>query len=397
MKGYQTCHRTFSFNVQLPANLVHLAGTCFQICRIPLSSLYARIVTKSSGTQVKHSLKKLRSTPHFLFTQGKQHKYREYLSRYGFAVGYGAEHSVDSFLALLESEEGYLTPPFESNYIICDRVKTILGEKLVILDGVHRACQLLLQGVESVPVAIVERNQANRLSQLDRYLLDYKDDFIEWYTPLEIGGRVIHERTFPSFIERPEFLINYERGRSKWEYIIEKNLPDLHGKSVCDIGCNCGLFAIYMIQRGARHVVGYDRSESVVQPSNSGLPPQNVIEQAHFVRNLFRLSGEKHLENIEFLSCDLSQFDFSSLCHDVFFSCCVLYHFGEHFEEIIRAIHQKIPEVFLQTNLGHKDPVLAKYASIEYHRTLLEKYGYVVRIDAPKNYDYPIICGQKCL
>jgi SAM-dependent methyltransferase len=397
MRGYQTCHRTFSFFVQMPPNLAHLAGSCFQICRLPLDALYARIVTKSYGTGVKHALKKLLSTPHFRFVQGNQHEYREYLARYGLAVGYGAEHSVDRFSTLLASDEGYLAPPFASHYIICERVKSILGEKIVIVDGVHRACQLLLQGVTSVPVAVMEKNQADRLAQFYRYLIDYKDDFLEWYTPLEIAGKVIHERTFPAFIERPEFLVNRERGRSKWEYIIKKNLPDLHGKSVCDIGCNCGLFSIYMAQCGARQVVGYDRSESVVQPTNTELPPQNVVEQAYFVRNLFSLSGAEGLENIEFISCNLNQLDFSTLHHDVFFSCCVLYHFGERFEEIIRAIHQKIPEILLQTNLGHKEPILARYASIEYHRTLLEKYGYTVSIDAPDNYDYPVICGQKHL
>lgn len=397
MNGYKICHNTFSFSIELPTNLKHLAGRSFQICRLPLASLYARIVTKSYETEVKHTLKKLHKTPHFQFAQGEQQEYREYLARYGLAVGYGAEHSVDGFLALLASDEGYLEPPFASHYIICNKIKTFFGEKIVILDGVHRACQLLLQGVTSVPVAVLESSSSDPLEQFNRYLLDYKNDFLEWYTPLEIAGKVINERTFPAFIERPEFLVNRERGKSKWDYIIEKNLPNLHGKSICDIGCNCGLFSIYMAQRGARQVVGYDRSEFAVQPTNTNLPQQNVVEQAYFVLNLFSLAGTEHLENIEFIACDLNQLDFSTLHHDVFFSCCVLYHFGERFEEIIRAIHQKIPEILLQTNLGHKNPTISKYASIDYHRTLLEKYGYTVRIDAPENYDYPVICGHKHL
>ena len=352
-------------------------------------------MTKSERGYVKHALRKLKKTPHFSYVQGYPRDYRNYLEQFGKAVGYGAEHSVDAFESLLSSETGYLEPPFDSHYIICEKIKTFFGEKTVILDGVHRACQLLFQGVTSVPVAILVRGQSDRLVQFDRYLADYKDDFLEWYTPLDIEGRVVHERTFPAFKERPEFLENRERGRSKWEFIIEKNLPDLRGRSVCDIGCNCGLYAVYMSQRGALKVTGYDRSESVVQPTNTGLPLQNVVEQAYFVKNLFSLAGAMNLNGVEYIACDLNLLDFSSLNCDFFFSCCVLYHFGDRFEHIIREIHQRIPEVFLQTNLGHKGPLLARYASVEFHKTLLEKYGYTVRIDAPAGYDYPVIYGKK--
>lgn len=397
MKGYRTCHKYFSFDVQLPKNLESLKDRRFLISRVPLQSLYARIVSGYASGGVRHSLKKLRNTPHFSYVAGNKRDYREYLERFGMAVGYGADHSIETFESLLSTEAGYLAPPYVSHYIICERVKTLFGEKMVILDGVHRACQLLLQGVESIPVAILTGGQPGPLAQFDLYLADYKNDFPEWYTPIQLEGRIIHERTFPNFEERPEFLQNRERGSSKWEFIIDRNLPDLTGKSVCDIGCNCGLFAIYMMQRGARQVVGYDRSEFAVQPTNEGLPLQNVVEQAYFVRNLFRLAGTPNLDGLEFFACDLNHLDFSSLQHDVFFSCCVLYHFGERFEEAIRAIHQRIPEVFLQTNLGHKEPSLARYASIEYHRTLLEKYGYAVRIDAPQDYNYPVIYGKKSL
>ncbi|HEX4997701.1 MAG TPA: class I SAM-dependent methyltransferase [Terriglobia bacterium] len=397
MKGYQPSHRNFSFSVELPANLAHMKGSSFIICRAPLESLLARIVTESEGVQARHALTPLRRTPHFAFLEGQRASYQAYLERHGLTVGYGAEHSVEAFDRLLSEPGAYLAPPYQSSYIICEAVDTPSGKQAVILDGVHRAARLLHEGVRSVPVAILTPGALSSQMQLRRYVTDFKDDFQEWYTPLDIQGIVIHERTYPEFKERPEFLRNRQRGRSKWEFIIEKNLPDVRGKSVCDIGCNSGLFSLYMAQRGANRVVGYDRLETAVQPTNTDLPRQNVVEQAYFVRNLFRLAGQPGTESVEFVACDLAQLDFSSLQHDVFFSCCVLYHFGELFAEAIRAIHLRIPEVFLQTNLGHKEPSLARYASLDYHRTLLEKYGYTVSIDAPEGYDYPVIRGTKTL
>ena len=397
MNGFRICHRHFSFAVDLPENLAHLDKSSFLISKIPLRSLYARIVVSSSGDHAKHVTVRLRKTPHLRFIEGNRHEYHEYLKRHGRNVGYGAEHSMEQFEKIISTQVGYLEPPFASKYIICEMVKTFFGERLVILDGVHRACQLLFQGVDFIPVAILQEGKTSKQAQFNRYLADYKDDFLEWYTPLEIGSEVIHERTYPHFKERPEYLENRERGRSKWEFIIEKNLPDLRGKRICDIGCNCGLYSIYMLQLGAKQVTGYDRNASSIQPTNSELPLQNVVEQAYFVRNLFCLSGMTNLSRLDFKECDLNTLDFTSLQYDVFFSCCVLYHFGERFEEAIRSIHNRIPIVFLQTNLGHKNSPLAKYASIEYHKTLLEKYGYSVRVDAPENYAYPIIMGRKSL
>jgi len=74
-----------------------------------------------------------------------------------------------------------------------------------------------------------------------------------------------------------------------------------------------------------------------------------------------------------------------------------LYHFGEKkFEEIIKKISSSIPEIFLQTNLGHGGN-LAKLASVSYQKNLLEKYGYKVKTDVPKNYNYPVLFGTKIM
>jgi 2-polyprenyl-3-methyl-5-hydroxy-6-metoxy-1,4-benzoquinol methylase len=395
------------FSVELAPSVTAFAAKPYLIERVRLSDLHARLVRKVEarprasesgvdGDTVTHTITRLRDTPHYQFVTGNRTPYQEYLARFGRHVGFGIEHSEADFDRLLESDFRYLEPPHNDRYIVCERVRSGLGKKLVVLDGVHRACLLSYRGEHAAAVAIVLDEAPPARAQLDQYLDDYKNDFREWYTPIQVGGRVIHERTYPNFVERPEYLDNRERGKSKWDFVIAQNLPDVRGKSVCDIGCNVGLYCLYLAQRGARQVVGYDRGEHVVQPTNPGLPRQDVVDQAYFVRNLFRLANEAPTDNVRYESCDLSVLDFGSLRFDVLFSTCVLYHFGRaRFEAIIRAVAPNIPEIFLQTNLGHTEGELGELVQAEYQAGVLRANGYDVVIDAPPGYAYPVLYGRR--
>ncbi|MFC1591409.1 class I SAM-dependent methyltransferase [Thermodesulfobacteriota bacterium] len=346
---------------------------------------------------MKHRIVKLQQTPHYQFIKGNKKPYQEYLEKFGESVGFGIEHSEGAFAALLESQERYLGEHYRSNYIVCFEKQNLFGKKSILLDGVHRACLLLHQGVSEIPVAfLLDKNcRPSQADQLTHYLSDYKNTFLEWYTPINIGSHIIHERTYPHFKERPEFLSNRERGKSKWDYIIKKNLPNIAGKTICDIGCNIGLYSLFLSRLGAKKVDGFDRSTYVIQPTNPKLPRQNVIQQAYFVKNLFHLSGDPTEGQVHFVECDIAELDFSALTYDLLFSCCVLYHFGRQFEVFIKEASQNIPEIFLQTNLGHTQGDLGKYASISYHEELLQKYGYETKVDAPEGYNYPVIYGKR--
>ena len=391
MKNFKVDHKNINFQVNFPP---HLPKTGYLICKVSLKSLYASILHWKSS-KIKKKLKKLDKTPHYEFIKGNKSAYESYLIKFGKKVGYGIEHSIENFNKLIMNNYLYLGRESSSEYIICQKRKKLLGSKNVIVDGVHRACLLINQGIESVPAAFIFKKSPGKFAQLDQYLKDYKDDILEWYTPIEIAGRRINERTYPDFKERPDFFNNKERGKSKWNFIIKKNLPNLKGKSVCDIGCNVGLYSIFMTQMGAKKVDGYDRGEKVIQPTNKNLPRQNVVQQAYFVKNLFKLAGYKNLDKINYFECDINKLDFSKLKYDLFFSSCVLYHFGAgKFEDIIKKISKNIPEVFLQTNLGH-DGNLAKLASVSYQKKMLEKYGYKVKTCMPKGYNYPVLYGIK--
>lgn len=394
MRKYTLDHSHIKFSTKVQPNFIKL-NLSYLICKVDLENIYAQIATDSIRGGIKYRLVKLKNTPHYQYLQGNKQPYYDYLVKFGKNVGYGLEHSVKNFEKLIHSESAYLRQKYSSNYIICEKTKSIFSSKNVIIDGVHRASILLHLANTQIPVAFIQTRMLQKFEQLDQYIKDYKDDFLEWYTPLEIEGRIINERTYPHFIERPEFLHNKERGKSKWDYIIKNNLPSLKGKTICDIGCNIGLYSIYMTQMGAKKVSGFDRSETIIQPTNSNLPKQNVVQQAYFVKNLFLLTGQKNLNKIQYFERDINLIDFSKLKYDLLFSSCVLYHFGEkRFEEIIKNISSNIPEVFLQTNLGHKGE-LSEIASLKFQKSILEKYGYRVTVVAPNHYDYPILCGKK--
>jgi SAM-dependent methyltransferase len=229
---------------------------------------------------------------------------------------------------------------------------------------------------------------------MEQYIKSYKDEFPEWYAPLELGMHKIPARTFPTFHERWDSFHDNTLGKKKWDYIIKNALPDLTFKYICDIGCNIGIFAMEMARLGAS-VDGYDRGKGIIQANNPNLGDQSVADQAYFVRNLYEAFYAERL-NVKFFETDLMQLDFSLLKYDLFFSACTLYHLGAaKMEEAIAGISQNIKEVFLQTNECHGGE-LGRLAKLAHHRMLLEKYGYtIIREVAPLGYAHPVIYASK--
>jgi 2-polyprenyl-3-methyl-5-hydroxy-6-metoxy-1,4-benzoquinol methylase len=228
------------------------------------------------------------------------------------------------------------------------------------------------------------------------HIAKHKDEFPEWYMPIQLGKHTIPSRTYPSFHDRPESLKDNTLGQLKWDFIIKKNLPDLKGKRVCDVGCNVGVFSLNMYDLGAIMVDGYDRGHDIIQPNNAHLGNQNVAAQAYFVRNLYEAYFNQGYSHVNFFDVDLMTVDFSKFDYDVFFSCCTLYHLGaERMNRIIKDISKRIPEVFIQANNGHGGG-LGKLSSLEYNISLLKTYEYkIIRVDNPEGYPHPVIYASK--
>jgi SAM-dependent methyltransferase len=395
--GDRVDHRNLRFAYRFPDSLKHIGDRAYLIRRMSLDRMYARIATGDpDANNLAFRLTPISKTPHYEFVMGNRGPYQQYLKTYGERVGHGIEHSVDQFERLLSVEFRYLAGEHHSDYIAGEYIRRRFRQRFVLLEGVHRASILLAQGRRAAPVAVIREQPLRPLEQFDAYLADYKDEFLEWYTPIELEGRVIHERTYPSFKERPEFLVNRERGRSKWEYSLAPHMPDLAGHIVYDVGCNVGLYSLYIAQAGARRVIGIDRDAVTIQPTNPNLPRQDVVQQAYFVKNLFELATGDSFDNVEFRAEDIATFDFSTIDADVVFSSCVLYHFGrERFEQIIAQLPDRVSAVVLQSNTGHVAGELGELVRIDYQAELLRRHGFRVRTHEPPGYAYPVAVGVR--
>jgi tRNA (mo5U34)-methyltransferase len=75
-----------------------------------------------------------------------------------------------------------------------------------------------------------------------------------WFHNLDLGG----------VMTAPEhFLGDFPRAKwARFEHVVP---PDLRGKTVLDVGCNAGFYAIEMKRRGAERVVGIDTDDAYLE------------------------------------------------------------------------------------------------------------------------------------
>jgi 2-polyprenyl-3-methyl-5-hydroxy-6-metoxy-1,4-benzoquinol methylase len=229
------------------------------------------------------------------------------------------------------------------------------------------------------------------------YIAVHKDEFPEWYMPLQIGRNAIPARTYPTFTDRPESLLDDTLGKRKWDLTLSKVMPDLSDKVVFDLGCNIGIFSLEMALLGASCVHGFDRGPDIVQPNNHHIGTQSVAQQAYMVRNIYEVHHGRRIPNVMFHEQDLMTFNLENVQCDVLVAPCVLYHLGaERMEEIIRDVSDHIPEVVVQANNGHGGE-LGKLSSLGHHTRLLLKYGYRISksVIGPPGYPHPAVCATK--
>jgi SAM-dependent methyltransferase len=205
----------------------------------------------------------------------------------------------------------------------------------------------------------------------------------DWYQPVSFGeGLEAHAHG------RPHLSNSFQAGLTKWRYIVERNLPDVQGLRVLDIGCNAGVFSIQLARCGAREVVGID--------SNRTWPGWE--EQARFVKEA--LEARCHANyNVRFVDCPMTNIPDANLGHfDFVMALCSLYYISE--AEMLRVLKHfrdtECPMVLLQANRNRQtDSAEVKARSgPAFLRRLLKAAGYrFVTVDAPLLYYRPVLVG----
>jgi SAM-dependent methyltransferase len=218
--------------------------------------------------------------------------------------------------------------------------------------------------------------------------------FRQWYQPVDFGdGLVAHVTQGPDWQPVPE--LDKERGLAKWDFIVRRHLPDLTGKRVLDLGCNNGVFSLELARMGAAEVVGIDRDSSFRQKTNRGLPVQDVVAQANFVKWALEIKNDCKYP-VRYIGHDITRLAELNLGRfDVILALCVVYHVLDEAPAVVRQLAQMTDHLVLQSNITHAGEV-AKWADPFLNARWLVEAGFThVEIDAPAGYACPMIIGRR--
>lgn len=80
----------------------------------------------------------------------------------------------------------------------------------------------------------------------EEVILENINLYEKWFVNVNFGnGIMVRSTVWPD-----EPLNSRQAGIGKFDFIVRRNLPDLQGKRILDIGCNVGIIAIQMARLG---------------------------------------------------------------------------------------------------------------------------------------------------
>ncbi len=123
---------------------------CYDIEKIPISNIKCRMVVSNQENDFI-KLVNIDETPHYKALLGDYDSYRTYISRF-LGKYLTDDHTLENLLILKEFFQ-YLSPPFELNYIIVEKIS---GSCYSIVDGLHRVAILKYQKNTDVIVSIIK-------------------------------------------------------------------------------------------------------------------------------------------------------------------------------------------------------------------------------------------------
>jgi len=206
-----------------------------------------------------------------------------------------------------------------------------------------------------------------------------------WYSPVDFGNGVIASGDFlvKTYIESIHF------GLGKWKYIIERNLPNLQGKRVMDIGCNNGISCIHMARMGAKEVIGIDSEKTWPNWKNQALFVKEALEWRCNTKYPVTYINTS-MENIPDLN--LGHFDVVTAL------CCIYYLEDNKIYSLFKYFRDYVDFLLIQCNTRETDqkPEVHKRANPKYIENILKKVGYpFIQLDRPWLYERPVVVASK--
>lgn len=230
-------------------------------------------------------------------------------------------------------------------------------------------------------------------TDLKKWILDGIHGYKQWYQPVDFGVARADVTTPPDWLPKPE--LNEDYGLGRWEYIIKRNLPEVVGKRILDIGCNVGLYSIELAKMNAKEVIGIDRTLEFNHKSNFP-PKQDIVSQAIFVKEALELVNEVKYQ-VNYMGINFN--DYSKIENlgkfDLVLALNVIYHEYEKSHLLMNVISKITDTLILQTSIGHTGKI-ARWANLPKQTELLINAGFTsIKMDCPKGYLNPVIVAKK--
>lgn len=218
----------------------------------------------------------------------------------------------------------------------------------------------------------------------EKDILD-KINLFKWYSAVDFGNGIVAKTNYPlGYCVGPDSI---QTGADKWDYIIKRNLPDLQGKKVLDLGCNNGIMCVMAARAGAVEIVGID--------SNSLW--KDWIEQAKFVKEALEWRC-RTIYPITFIDANIIDLPKLNLGYfDVVLALCCLYYLSDtEIMEVLKYLQRNSGHIVVQCNTArvHSKEVNRR-ATPKYMGNALKKAGFkFIYFDIPFFYQNPIVVGS---
>ncbi len=236
----------------------------------------------------------------------------------------------------------------------------------------------------------------------------FSDDLIRshiprfrWFTHVNFGNGIVARPD--SWPDAPEDW--HHMGVPKFDYIVRRNLPDIQGKRVLDLGCNSGIIAIHLARLGAAEVVGVDREGDTPGDCSTGW--HGWRDQVEFVKAVLEWRCNTTY-NVRYVECDLGQLPELDLGRfDMVLALNCLYYLPEEtIARVARHIASISDTVLVQCNTNDHRVALGTRATPAYMRRVFSENGFPnVTVDHPwdrpwkriwpQRYFRPVVVGRK--